>query len=986
MLNRMTTSDGPEITATDLLNKANNLPYGEEERDVLHEALVLTQETGDEDAEYRVRLALTASYRNAEDNAAFLTHFSAAVGMHDRDPQRFPGESDGTYPDLFWQYKHAINVVTMSCVFSRAQADAMLDQMDTHFRNAGVPETAVDIERRDDAIVNGEPATALALQARIDAAGGEDPFDDCPTCRLAGRMDLCLATGDLEGAHGALMQILDVGNVGCVMEPETSLSRFMLIALKNDDTDLARFAQQTSASANPRFQGLDTVGLHLEFLGVTGNYTRGLGLLQRYQRDLTTDPLATGEAFGFLAGAWVLLTATQRAGFGAVVVSGSGAPDLQPFYGPSDTDPASSQDFTVAELAGRCEAAAVALGERYDQRNGNDNFTRRVAEVREHSALDLPLDLGSTNLLLRAEIADRDRGPVTGREHLDRLLVSLYTMALVDAAELASTVPDVDGADLLTFLGCRVRLYDLTSDDKRRAEAFAEYVAELQRQGRPEASFISGLTASEWSGPSPDTRDRWRAEVDRLRPADATDIEAVRSFATLSSRFIGTLLQLVQEPDAPESALPEARERLSATVDLVREAGLLKYFGVLAANLFSLDMATGEVEDPRATYLELRRDLPWPHTVPLDSLFSSAAAQAGVEDGFAVTDQLLNDLIDLGLREVTARVALESVDNLAGARRFGEAAERANLALREIDAAGRPGLSSRDASLKFGEMLVYADRDAEGRDILEPLLLPKLDRYSTDNDIEFSPGELDALFTLGIALKNTGPNAEAAAFTLLRTRDLAAGHGNHPLAVAAVTAFTDLAHGLDEYDAAVAELTATLPSAEAIEDDGWSETRLRDRIAVIQSDADNPAALDTLSDNMSRARNLQQRIYVQESFNRVLHTFGRLDDCLAGCDALARMILDGEEVANGENGDTTGDAADMAAAQLFQGAQYAVWSDDLPAAVTMIEKSVAVPGVSAENLVGYYRNLSRITGELGRTREASAWEKKADKLAASLGE
>jgi hypothetical protein len=54
----------------------------------------------------------------------------------------------------------------------------------------------VDIARREDAVLNGDPATALALQARrwrrTRRPVLRDPFDDCPTCRLAGRLHLDL--------------------------------------------------------------------------------------------------------------------------------------------------------------------------------------------------------------------------------------------------------------------------------------------------------------------------------------------------------------------------------------------------------------------------------------------------------------------------------------------------------------------------------------------------------------------------------------------------------------------------------------------------------------------------------------------------------------------------------------------------------------------------------------------------------------------------
>ncbi|AGP30723.1 hypothetical protein A606_05380 [Corynebacterium terpenotabidum Y-11] len=991
---------GAGMTATELLDKAQSMPYGEEERDLLREALALAQETGDSDAEFRIRLCLTASYRQIEDNASFLTHFSAAVGFHDRDPQRFPGRGDGTYPDLFWQYKHAVHVVTMSVLFSRAQAEAMLDQMDAHFRAAGVPETAVDIERRDDAIVNGHPATALALQAKIDMLGGEDPFDDCVTCRWAGQMDLCLATGDSEGADAALRQILEAGNVGCVMEPETALARYMLLALENGDAEFATWAQQTSAAANPAFQGLNTVGQHLEFLGVTGNYTRGLGMLQRYQRGLLTDPLSTGEHFGLLAGAWVLLAATSRAGFGDVLVSGSGASDLAVFYGDAgetgDTGNTGDTDFTVADLAARCEAAARSLAERYDARNGTDNFAARIAETADHATWDITLDPdstgpGSTNLLLRAEIATPDPTPPTGSDILDQLNLALATGADATAAQLVATVPDLEGTDLASFYGMRVAVADMAGDLAAVETAYADYVAVLEQQGGAEASFLATVSARELLDPGPDMLDRFRAEAERLRPG-SLDPAAVRAWVNITVRMASGLVRQTPDPAAPDAHLTEARQRLREAETLVRDAGLADEFGPLTVTLFGMDLASGSVTDPPATFASLHDALAWPHTVPLDLLFASAATRAGAEDGFAVIDRLLVRLIDLGVREVTANVALDSVDHLAGVHRFTEAAERAHLAVRELAAAGLP---TRDATLKHGEMLVYSGSDAEGRDLLEPLLLPKLEQHGNGTAVEFSLGELDALFALGIVLKNTDASPEAAAFTLLKTRDLGMKFGNPSLAVAAVIAFTDMAHLLGEFDTAVAELTATLPAAAEVPDDGWSEIRLRDRIAVTQADADNPAALDTLADTMSRAGNLEQRIYVQESFNRVLYTFGRLEECLAGCTQIAQWILagsvgDGSDVtgdaAEDTAGDAAGNAADLASAQLFQGAQYAVWGEDLPAAVEMLKKAAEVPGVNAGSRVSYYRNLAQLTRELGRTREAETWDREAEKLAATLDE
>ncbi|WP_297006472.1 hypothetical protein, partial [uncultured Corynebacterium sp.] len=70
--------------------------------------------------------------------------------------------------------------------------------------------------------------------------------------------------------------------------------------------------------------------------------------------------------------------------------------------------------------------------------------------------------------------------------------------------------------------------------------------------------------------------------------------------------------------------------------------------------------------------------------------------------------------------------------------------------------------------------------------------------------------------------------------------------------------------------------------------------------------------------------------------------------------------------------------------QLFHGAQYAVWSDDLPAAVTMLEKAVRLPGVSPQNRVNHFRTLAQLTGDLGRTEDADRWQSRADELEQTL--
>lgn len=140
-----------EQSATALLDRAIDMPMNDEQMEAFQLALSVAQETEDQDTEFKARLFLATLGNINEDHTSMLTHFSAAVGMHDRDPARFPGQGDGSYPDLFWLYKNALNLVISSVLFTREQMDNMLDQMDEHFTRAGIPRIAINIERRDDA-------------------------------------------------------------------------------------------------------------------------------------------------------------------------------------------------------------------------------------------------------------------------------------------------------------------------------------------------------------------------------------------------------------------------------------------------------------------------------------------------------------------------------------------------------------------------------------------------------------------------------------------------------------------------------------------------------------------------------------------------------------------------------------------------------------------------------------------------------------------
>lgn len=571
---------------------------------------------------------------------------------------------------------------------------------------------------------------------------------------------------------------------------------------------------------------------------------------------------------------------------------------------------------------GRCATAAADLASHYDARNGNDNYAGRLAEAREHTGLDLPLDLGSTNLLLRAQTATASPAPVSDADRADRFRLALHTGARQDAAVYADPGLDLPPAEKLRHLFNVLQFRhngdsgDSGNDGDAVRQANTAYLAEIAAQDRPEAEFLSSRPFEELMDIPAEHFDRWRDEIDRL--TSGSD-----SWALLSARLV-TALMVASRGESEEGVL-----RTRELIARLREAGRLSDHGLTAVNWFSVRLGRGELADPPSEYRALREDLTWPTTVALDVLFAQAAARAGTEDGFPVIDRLLGMLIDLGIREVTARVVLGSVDSLIPSGRRPEAVERAQLAVRELAAAGYP---TRDAELTYGESLSYAGRYAEAREVLEPLLVPRL--QNRDADRAFTGPELDAILALGMSLAGHPSTAEPAGWVLLQLRDIALEQDEAALAVTAVNHFTDLASRMENHAAVVEQLGRTLPAAMTLSDDRQAELRLRDRMAVAQAAAGDSAALDTLQENLGRALTASDQVYVRESFNRVLYTFGRLDEALNGCGEIAAIMVD--------RGDP-----DNAAEQFTQGAQYAVWSEDLPAAVRILEQAVAVPGGGA---------------------------------------
>lgn len=918
-----------ELSAAALLDRAAQMPMNEHQVEAFQHVLSVAQETEDLDTEFRARLFLATLSNINEDHTSMITHFSAAVGMHDRDPVRFPGQGDSTYPDLFWLYKNALNLIISSVMFSREQITNMLDQMEEHFTRAGIPQIAIDIERRDDALLNGTVERALELQELIDASPHDDPFDDCPTCQIAGKVALSIAVGNYEEAQNLIFQIISIGPIGCVMEPETTLSAIMLRALKNGDEDFACFAQSTSAKANPEFQSLGAVGRHLEFLGVTGNHSRGLGLLTRYQHRVPADPLATHGHFQFYLGAYTLLTSTERAGYGDLIVAGSGEAFGQ------------GEDLSVEKLKNLCLEQARQLARAYDERNGNDNFSTRFEAGVANAELELPLDIGSTNLLLKAQTA-LPKEPETAQEKFEFYVLTNSQGAYSDARRFKLT--EAEFAQLSSY--DRVKYArELTINPDTTVEGRELLIAEVRHQDFKAADFLAAKFAEPLNNPD---AEEFLSEAEFVQ-------DDLKSWVMLTQIALDDV-EVRMGLNAHIDPLDILRSIIEATEGKPEFATAHR---AARAGEFVYDAERDPMNISRGRYLELRAELDMNQRLNLDCMYAESTQGLGFDEGIGILDEVLGFLINAGLRETTSIMASLFVPLYEQSGNPDRAVEMARLAVAELQAAGLP---SRDEELTLGIQLAQV-QPMESRELLEKLLVPKF-----EGNQHFTALETQGLVSLGATLAIHDPDSARA--VLLAARFAAAELQQFDVVMDAMGVLTDIMYSQGMLEELIDELQYALPIAQQFEDGHEAELRILDSIAIAQADLGLPEALDTLAHAKQLAEStgsLGQRLFVQESLNRTYFTFERLDDCINGCKEASEMSR--------ENGDPSN-----AAAQLEQGVQYAFQLGAPERAMALLEEAFNVPGIPPQQAAFYANGLAAINEDFGNMERAQYWTEKAKEL------
>jgi hypothetical protein len=358
-----------------LLEEGQALGYGPAQVALFEEAVRLADTHGDVQQGYgaRIKLIEAAAFGGRDD--LLLVAFSWCLAQHDRDPERFDEW------ELLWRYKWVVTCLPGFPQVSRQQIMAMWADMGQRFKRAGSTLHAVYHKKRDVLWDMGDKAGALRADKQM-AKRPRDWLSDCPACVADQAVDHLILLGHNEPAIARATPIL-AGRLTCAEIPHRTYARVLLPLLRLGRAEEAMAYHRKGyrlIAAKPDF--IRSVAEHLSFLTLTDNLPKAVKILEKHLPEALTASNYT-HRFEFYLASLLLL--------GCLTDQGKQILSLRL--------PAT---FPLHEVKGRYAVTALSawfgdqlrdLAERFDARNGNKYYSRRVRDLKKLEKLFTPCPL-----------------------------------------------------------------------------------------------------------------------------------------------------------------------------------------------------------------------------------------------------------------------------------------------------------------------------------------------------------------------------------------------------------------------------------------------------------------------------------------------------------------------------------------------------------------------------------------------------------------
>ena len=358
-------NEGPREAAERLLAEAlEAINDGPEKIAVLEEAVRHADETGDLKFQYAARedLVEAAYFGGAPDKA--VVAYTWCLAQFDRHP----GEFDEWR--LLWRYKWMVNVIPDFPQIPRGQIYEMIEDMERRFRRGGYGLRSVYQYRYRVARFMGEREEAIRYYNRAQRELA-DAISDCQACRIDEQSSFHLYTGDDERALAVAEPLINLRQF-CRTVPERTFARLLLPLLRlNRAEEAADFHRRGYRLSEARNHGsIEYVSDHVVYLALSGAPLLAARMAAKHYRwsESNHNP---HERFIFYRAAWLALDLFADRGLTEIALR---LPPTFPLHEESCL-------YETARLRDWFSARALEIAHRFDARNGNDHFTRELADL-----------------------------------------------------------------------------------------------------------------------------------------------------------------------------------------------------------------------------------------------------------------------------------------------------------------------------------------------------------------------------------------------------------------------------------------------------------------------------------------------------------------------------------------------------------------------------------------------------------------------------
>jgi hypothetical protein len=355
-----------EMQVGELITQSRQAPQGPTAIALAEEAVRLADTTRDVALGMMAREQLIEAATFGGQSQKAIVAFTWCMAQCDRQPEEF----DET--NFFWSFKWIADNLAEYPTIPREQIFRLIDDMAARYERHGYSLKPVHKTRIDTCVDMGELEGARHWLLKWQQTP-EDWNNDCEACEVnsLGRFQLLL--GDFDAAMSTFHPLLNTRRLRCSNVPHATYATVLgpLMARgRGEEADGYHAVGYPMVRSSPSF--LPEAGLHMEFAAARGNTARGLKMFERHVGWLLHSGSPLEHLLFYLSARRLIGAAREKARGESRKLR---LPKGLPLY-------RDDGEYAWVDLLAWIDGELNKLATAFDARNGNDHYTRRVAETR----------------------------------------------------------------------------------------------------------------------------------------------------------------------------------------------------------------------------------------------------------------------------------------------------------------------------------------------------------------------------------------------------------------------------------------------------------------------------------------------------------------------------------------------------------------------------------------------------------------------------